>query len=148
MFLDAEVEFSNSQAVTATAISTNVCDTQVDRLVNLGGLQPAYLVLQCDTTATDSGDDATVTVELVGADNAALTTNPTVMASFGALALATLVGGTTLGIMAMPFYKTRRYFGVRYTVASGPLTAGAFSAFVTLQPQFNDLLPANNPTAR
>lgn len=148
MFLDIEAEFSNSQAITATAISTNVYDTQVDRLVNLGGLQPAYLVVQWDTTATDSGSDATVTIELVGADNAALTTNPTVMASLGAVPFASLIGGTTLGIIAMPFYKTRRYFGVRYTVASGPLTAGAVSAFITLQPQFWDTLPANNPIAR
>lgn len=148
MFIDKQIEFSDSQAVTSTAISTNVYDTQVSQLVNLGGLQPAYLVVQCDTTATDSGSDATVTIELVGADNEALTTNATVMASSGAIAFASLIGGTTLWLSALPFYKTRRYFGVRYTVGSGPLTGGAFSAFVTLHPQFWDTLPANNPIAR
>lgn len=148
MWVDKQVEFADSQAVTSTAISTNVYDTQVSQLVNIGGIQGAFLVVQCDTTATDSGSDATLTVTLESADDAALSTNATVMASSGAIAFASLVGGATLWVIPLPFYQSRRYIGVRWIVASGPLTAGAFSAFITVNPQFWTTLPANNPIAR
>ncbi|WP_409287523.1 Bbp16 family capsid cement protein [Pseudomonas guariconensis] len=136
MYVDKQAEFSDSQAVTATAISTNVYDlyprgnavnTNVTRDIGVG--EDVYLVVQCDTTATAAGA-ATVTVTLESSSTADLATAPTVHFASAALALANLTGGTTLLAIKLPAGSYNRYVGVRYTVGTGPLTAGAFSAFL------------------
>jgi hypothetical protein len=35
----------------------------------------------------------------------------------------------------LPFGAYKDYVGVRYTVANGPLTAGKFNAYITLDPR-------------
>lgn len=136
MYVDKQAEFSDSQAVTGTAISTNVYDlyprgnavnTNVTRDIGVG--EDIYLVVQCDTTATAAGA-ATVNVSLESSSTADLATTPTVHFVSATLALANLVGGTTLLAIKLPAGQYNRYVGVRYTVATGPLTAGAFSAFL------------------
>lgn len=135
MILDAHNEFSNSQAVTATAISTNVLDTGTNEnpVKNLGGPEPIYLVLQVDTTFAAAGA-ATLAATLESSPNANLSAS-TVHFSTGDLALAKLSGGTTLVVVALPAGDYARYLGVRYTVGTGPMTAGAVSAFLTRDPQ-------------
>lgn len=136
MYVDKQAEFSDSQAVTATAISTNQYDTHprgngtVTNLTrDIGVGEDVYLVIQCDTTATAAGA-ATLTVSLESAADAGLTTTPTVHFTTGALPLANLTGGRTLAAIKLPAGDYQRYIGVRYTVGTGPLTAGAFSAFL------------------
>jgi hypothetical protein len=135
MIIDAFNEFSAAQAVTSTAISTNVIDlgpTQGTQTRNLGIGEDIWLVVQTKVAATDSGSDATLAVTLESADNEALSTNATVHHSTGALAFAAFsVAGTTVTAVRLPSASYRRYLGVRYTVASGPLTAGQFDAFLT-----------------
>jgi hypothetical protein len=145
MILDSQFELSDAQAVTATAISANVYDLFSVRAggagaadispnvrMDVGDAEDLYLVVATVTAATDTGSDATLTVTLESADDAALTTNAQVHFSTGALAFATFSpAGTGLVKTRLPKGLYRRYLGVRYTVASGPLTAGAFDAFVT-----------------
>lgn len=143
MILDSQNEFSDAQAVTATAISTNVYDLfstlagggasiSPNARIDVGDADELYLVVSTNTAATDTGSDATLTVTLESADDAALTTNAIVHFSSGALAFATFSPqGTQLVKIRLPKGLYRRYLGVRYTVASGPLTAGAFDAFLT-----------------
>lgn len=137
MILDKQLEFSDGQAVTSTAIGTNVVDlgaTPTLRDIGAGG--PIWLVVQTRTLATDSGSDATLTVTLESAENEALSTNPVVHFSTGALAFGTFSpAGTTLVKVALPLADYKRYLGVRFTVASGPLTGGNFDAFLTRDPQ-------------
>ncbi len=71
-----------------------------------------------------------MTVSLESSSTADLATTPTVHFVSATLALANLVGGTTLLAIKLPAGQYNRYVGVRYTVATGPLTAGAFSAFL------------------
>jgi len=141
MLIDTQNELSDAQAVTATAISSNVIDLFA---VTVGGQasgfspnaridigDEAYLVVQTVTAATDTGSDATLTITLESADDAALTTNAQVHFSSGALAFATFSpAGSQLVKIRLPKALYRRYLGVRYTVASGPLTAGNFDAFI------------------
>jgi hypothetical protein len=134
MIIDSQNEFSVEQAVTATAISTNVYDNNSESVANVGqalGVDgDIYLVVQCDETAT-AGGAATLTVTLESAENAALSTNPVVHFSTGALALAALEAGQRLVAVKLPqAFDYKRYMGIRYTVATGPLTAGKFSAFL------------------
>lgn len=142
MYVDKQAEFSDSQAVTATAISTNVMDLYAGTgtsavnnvLRDIGTGQDVYLVVQVDTTATAAGA-ATVTVTLESDSVVGLSTSPTVHFTSVAFALAAMTAGANLVVIKLPAGSYERYLGVRYTVATGPLTAGAFSAFLTTDAQ-------------
>lgn len=130
-YLDAENEFSDAQAVTSTAISENVIDLGL-AASDIGAGEPIYLVVLTQTAATDTGSDATLTVTLESDSTADLATSATTHFSTGAMAFADFSpAGTVLAAVALPIDEYERYLGVRYTVASGPLTAGNFDAFLT-----------------
>lgn len=133
MFVDYQNQFSDAQAVTSTAISTNVLDLgATPTLRDIGNGEPIYLVILTQTTCTDTSSDATVTFTLESDSTADLATSATVHYSTGAKAFATYAtAGTVVAVVALPYGSYERYLGVRYTVASGPLTAGAFDAFLT-----------------
>ena len=143
-YVDQQIEFSDSQAVTATAISTNVydlftmstgasaTDLSPNTRINVGSGEDIYLVVNTAVTATDTSSDATLIVTFETADNEALSTNAQVVATSGTLAFeAFATAGTNLLKIKLPSFAYRRYIGIRYTVASGPLTAGAFDAFIS-----------------
>lgn len=149
MYVDTQLELSNSQAVTSTAISENVIDilttgaaaatlgtyTVGNTLLDLGQAnKDLYLVVQTAVACTDTGSDATLTITLESDDNAGLASATTHYSS-GALAFASFAtAGTRLVTICLPHGQYQRYVGLRYTVASGPLTAGAFDAFITTDP--------------
>jgi hypothetical protein len=150
-YVDTQLEFSDSQAVTSTAISTNVIDTSV--MTGVGGTtlgtisaansthdlgqtnEPLYLVVQTAVLCTDTSSDATLTITLESDTAAALNSANVVHFSTGAMAFATYAtAGTRVVTIALPQAAYKRYVGLRYTVASGPLTAGAFDAYLTTDP--------------
>lgn len=152
MIIDAFNEFSDGQAVTSTAISTNVIDINSTTIGNtvrdIGTGEDVYLVVQTSVAATDSGSDATLTVSLESDSTANLATSATVHYSTGALAFAAFSpAGTVLACVRLPSGLYERYLGVRYTVASGPLTAGNFDAFLTKDPQKFRAYADNQPIA-
>lgn len=146
MYVDTQLEFSDAQAVTATAISTNVydlfsgstgassSDLSPNTRIDIGVGEEVYLIVNTQTTATDVGSDATLIVTFETADDVTLTTNAQVVYATGTLAFAAFAtAGTNLVKIKLPLFPYRRYIGVRYTVASGPLTAGNFDAFMTYE---------------
>ena len=140
MIIDKELEFSDGQAVTASAISTNVVDTgAAPTLKDIGQGLPLYLVIQVDDTALAAGA-ATVDFSIESDSTADLATSATVHTTSGAIGKATLVAGYQFAL-ALPISDYERYVGVRYTVATGPLTAGEFSAFLTTDVQKNVIYP-------
>lgn len=148
MILDKHNEFSDAQAVTATAISDNVIDLGDDSTTQQVGAGGLFLVIQTQTTCTDSGSDATVTFALLSDSTADLATSATTHYSTAALAFAAYAtAGTVIACVELPYGDYERYVGVKYTVASGPLTAGKFDAFFTREPQQWRAMVANNPTA-
>lgn len=142
MIMDKFLEFSDAQAVTATAISANVVDlyplgnnTVTNLTRDIGTGEDLYLVVNTLTAATDTGSDATLTITLESDDNTSLS-SPTVHYSTAALAFAAFSpAGTNLVKIKLPSGNYERYLGVRYTVASGPLTAGTFDAFIVKEAQ-------------
>lgn len=131
MYLDRELEFSDSQVVTVTAASTDLIDLQdADRQVGEG--EPIYLVIQVDVTATAAGA-ATVDFQLE-TDDAVGFPSATILFSTGATAIAGLTAGTTVAVVAVP-HNSEQFLRLRYVVATGPLTAGSFSAFLTKDAQ-------------
>ena len=135
--LDKQNEFSDSQAITATAISTNVVDTlpgiRAGLTANLGGIEAAFVVIEVDTTFT-AGGAATLNVSLESDSTANLATSPTVHFQSGPVALANLAAKAKVAVIPLPSGAYERYLGLRYTVGTGPMTAGAISAYITRDP--------------
>jgi hypothetical protein len=149
MYLDQQTEFASAQAVTASAISQNVLDlfaasgggTNLSQNArqDIGAGESPHLLVRTLTAATDVGNDATLTVTLEHADDAALSVNATPVWSSGPIPFASFSpAGSTLVAARLPNANYRRYLGVRFTVLNGPLTGGTFSAALV-----NDL-QANN----
>lgn len=151
-FIDTMNEFSDAQAITSTAISTNVydlfsvrkggsstaADISPNTRIDLGpGDVELWVVVTVNTTFT-TGTSAVLTVTFETADDAGLTTNATVIAtSASAITAANLTQGTQLIALSIPSALYRRYIGIRYTVGVGTFTAGAVDAYLTPSPQVN-----------
>lgn len=139
MHIDARAEFSDSQVVTATAISTNVMARDGNGLSpnatqNLGAPAISYLVITTGAAVTAAGG-ATVTFSLESATDAGLTASPVVHYSTGAIPKASMPAGAVVAVVPLPFADYKDFIGVRYTVATGPLLTGDFNAFLCLDPQ-------------
>lgn len=122
MYIDKALQVSNEQAVTASAASSDVID--FGQANPDAGMADLYAVITTDEAAAASGS-ATVTFSVQdSSDNSTFAD----VAATAAIAKATLVAGYQHVIPLPP--KLRRYCRVYYTVGTGPLTAGKFSAQV------------------
>lgn len=134
MIIDKALQVSNAQAVTSTAASTDVIDFgQVNP--NSGMSDQLTMAITVDTSAAASGS-ATVTFAVQdSADNSTFAD----IVSTAAIGKAALVAGYQVLIPMPP--QHRRYVRVNYTVATGPLTEGKFSAQVVTGVQANRAYP-------
>lgn len=138
MILDKLLMFSEAQAVTATAASSDVIDLgPIDgtrRDIGVG--YPLEFWAMVNTAAAAAGA-ATVNVQLqTSPDNSAWTT----IYDSGALALATLAAGKRVVSAKVP-QGVLRYLRVNYSVATGPLTAGSFTSGINLDVDANTHYP-------
>lgn len=156
MYVDSQLELSDAQAVTSTAISANVIDLLTtgaaasataigpNATINIGIGCPLWLVVQTRTACTDVGSDATLQVTLESDTAVGLASAPVVHLNTGALAFAAFsAAGTRVLVAPLPSGSYKRYLGLRFTVASGPLTAGTFDAFLTTDPSVNTIYKGN-----
>jgi len=121
MIIDKALQVSNEQAVTASAASTDAIDFgQVTP--DLGLSDRANMVITVDASATAAGA-ATVTFSVQDSADGSAFADVAVTAAIGK---ASLTAGKQI-IIPMPT-SLRRYCRVYYSVATGPLTAGKFSA--------------------
>lgn len=129
MITDQFLKVSAAQAVTATAVSTDKVDLSVAR--DIGEGEDLYMNFSVDTSFTAAGA-ATMEMQVVVADDAALSTNVTVVGTTGAIAKTALVAGANFAARINPQIASlgRRYFGANYVVSTGPMTAGAITANV------------------
>jgi hypothetical protein len=159
VYIDQQLELSDSQAVTATAVSSNTIDLlalnagagaqagaqNTDRL----DAAPLYVVVQTAVAATDVSSDATLTLTLETSANSDLS-SPTVIAASRAIPFAEFSpAGSMVWIMPLPpSTRWQRYIGLRYSIANGPLTAGAFDAVLTTTIQKNKVYKTTTPIAQ
>lgn len=138
MQTDRELTFSDGQAITATANSTDVISLDGYSLGRSDTNLRIYV--QVDEAFT-AGGAATLTVAVVQADNQALTTNAETLYTSGAKALATLVKDGKKFFIEIGLPKTtKKYLGLTYTVGTGPMTAGKLTAGLVdlVPPALND----------
>ncbi len=135
MIKDAENEFSADQAITATARSTNHIDLGASGTPpggaqaltrDIGQGKPIPILCEVVEAFTAAGA-ATLTVDAETDDNTGFSSAKNVWSS-GAIAKATLVVGYQFLIYYVPRSTDERYFGLNYTVATGPFTAGKINA--------------------
>lgn len=133
--------FSEDQAVTATAASTNSIDTQAmgtpagnaGALVFDLGLSEIPILVQV-TEAFATLTSLTVTVEM---DDNSSFSSATTIATTPAVPAATLVAGYRFPAftVTIPEGATERYFRLKYTVAGSDATAGKiFAGVVAARP--------------
>lgn len=135
MILDKQNIMSEAQAITATAVSTNVIDlgaTGTDQG------EPVNLLLQVNEAFTAAGA-GTLTITLETDDNESFS-SATVLLSTGAIPKATLALGYQAAISFLPA-NVERYIRLNYTVATGPMTAGKITAAIVLGRQTNRVFP-------
>lgn len=142
MIFSAEQLFSDDQAVTATAVSTNVIDTGVRgtpfdaaAAVNgdIGKGNPIQFLVQ---VTEDFATLTSLTITLETSENADLSSS-TVLYSSGAVGVATLLQGYQIPVQYIPNGATGRYIGLRYTVGGSNATAGMITAGITFGNQTN-----------
>lgn len=131
MIIDHELEMSRAQVVTGTAASSDTID-----LSKCGNAEnePLELVIQVDEAATAAGD-ATVTFALQTDDDVAFGTACTLWTS-PAIGKAALTLNSVVHMGKLP-RGAKRYLRMYYTVATGPLLKGKFSAFLVNGVQLN-----------
>lgn len=135
MMLDKQTTMSDEQAVTATAVSTNVYDLGVG-LGNLGAGQPVYFEA---SVAEDFAGLTSLTIDVIASDSADMAT-PTVINSSGAVTLANLKSGYRFA-GAVGMHTLKRYIAFKYTVG-GVGTGGTINANFALDLNAHESYPS------
>lgn len=137
MIVDNSQIFSDHQAITATAASTNILDLGAsprpkgwvaDYVRDKGEGKPIPIAVQ---VTQDFNTLTSLTVSLEMSDTEAFTVATTV-ASTGAIPLADLKAGKALpALQRLPLGITQRYIRLKYTVAgTSPTTGKVFAGVV------------------
>lgn len=125
MILDAHNLFSDAQALTAAAASTNLIDLGPTTR-DIGTGKPLYVVLNVDVALTDAGSDSTVVVTIEQDTTAAFSSATAVQTLFTIAATAAI--GTQYIATIAPGVVTEEFIRLYYTPANGNLTTGSVTA--------------------
>jgi gamma-glutamyl phosphate reductase len=140
MLLSNESLFSDDQAITATAVSTNVYDLGVRQapyggnalIGDVGKGTPVPVLIQ---VTEDFNNATSVTVALEVSANANMSSATVVNSE--TILLADLKAGKQTFMQYLPNGLTGRYLAVRYTVAGTAPSAGKFTAGISMGNQTN-----------
>ena len=136
MILSQRSLLSENQAVTATAVSTDILDLgltgtpPLNTLAITRDLGPGEAIPILTQVTADFATLTSLTVTLETSANDDLST-PTVLISSGAIPVADLVAGAhLLPVRVFPDGALLRYIGFRYTVTGSNATAGTVTAAI------------------
>lgn len=131
MFLDAQLEFSDAQAVTSSAVGTNVIDLSADR--SIGNGEPLGVLFVVDVAADQTSSDEDYTFDLEYASNAGQSTGRQLIGrrvfesgtpDAPAQNADLLVVGFQFVIVLPPtrLSESEQYLGIRYVTAGSSPT--------------------------
>lgn len=142
MILDAQQNYSNAQALTATADSTNYIDHGADR--NLGIGDPVLVELVLDVAASDANGNETYTAILETDDNTSFSSatqvGPTVTITRGDAA------GTRYFIPLPPDTSLERYTQLAFTLGGTDPTVTVTAHLKQFNEVQNDVIYPNGYT--
>lgn len=145
MLIDTQTKFSDLQALTATAISTNVLDlrnaatpTLVDEGIN--NAPEAWLHVIAISAAAGGDAAKTLTITFESATDAGLSSGNVAHFTSAAILGSAILAGTVLVRVPLPSADYRRFIGMRYTVSAG-FTAFNITAFINVGTQRNVIYP-------
>ena len=125
MIRDKQLILSNAQAVTASAASENIID-----LTKAGdALAGAELYLEILVNTLVTADGAATVTFAIQTDTVDTFASAVTLLATAAIGKASLVAGKEVLKVKLPI-GLLQYLRVYYTVATGPLTAGKFDAFL------------------
>ena len=125
MLIDKQLVFSDDQAITASAASTNVIDLGEAR--DIGNGEELFLYIQVTETLDDVGDNSTITPKLETYDNEAFG-SATTLRTYEAITANKAAGSEYFYRLEPASYE--RYIRLYYTVANGDLSAGKLTATI------------------
>jgi hypothetical protein len=128
MILDQQNMFSDAQAITASANSSNVIDTLPGGQNTKSGIGDGQDISLFAQVGTAFATLTSLTVQLVSADDSGLSTNAIVHYDSGAIPVASLTANTRIVGLDVPFGKYRRYVGLKYVVTGTNASAGTITA--------------------
>lgn len=131
MLFSKDELFSDDQAITATAVSTNVIDLGDKDDVFSNGKPVPILIQVTETFAT-----LTSLQVAVQADDDEAFGSATTVVTTAAIAAATLVAGYKFVVNYVP-RVSERYLRLSYTVAGSDATAGKITAGIIMADQTN-----------
>lgn len=154
MLIDSKELFSDEQAVTSDAVSTNVIDLlsvsgainagdtggpSANTTINIGAGKTLYLYALVTTAFDSAGGTTSLTTSLESDDNTSLT-SATVHWTGADTEEATLVAGYWIAKgIPIPPGAYQRYLGLRYNVgAEENFTAGKVTAWLSDTPYSDD----------
>lgn len=123
MIQDAQNQFSNAQAVTAAAASSNILDLGIAR--NLGVGENLFLIVDVIVAMTDTNSNSALRVDVETCSSSAFGTNA-VAQTFTIPALSAI--GYQAVQRIQPGAVNERYVRLKYTPTTDNLTAGSFSS--------------------
>jgi hypothetical protein len=151
MMFDVQNLFSDDQDLSQDA-ATYLSDKSIDLRANgtpvvggplsvlVGNGEPIELFCQVTEAFTSAGGNATLVVNLVHADDAALTSNLAILATAATItadaAGANAPAGFRIGLpRVLPTSITKRYLGLQYVIAVAATTAGKITAGLVIDRQ-------------
>lgn len=124
MLVDKLLLFSEAQALTASAASTNSLDMSAARDIGIG--EDLYVFLNVDVALTDSGSNSTVTVALEGDSTSTFT--PDGSQELFIIPAVAAAGSQYFAKISPDFAAQYRYLRLKYTMNNGDLTTGTVTA--------------------
>lgn len=126
MYVDAQLLFSDAQAVTSAAGSTNTIDLGAVRNVGVG--ENLYVVVCVDVAMTDASSNSTLQVDLEGDSTTSFT--PDGLQELFIIPAVTAAGQVFIARVSPDFASNYQYLRLKYTPANGDLSTGSFTAFL------------------
>lgn len=111
MILDKQLQLSDSQALTATAVATNVIDLGAARDVFAG--EPMCIIMNVEVAADFTSANETYAFGIETDDNAGLSSATVLSTVTLAASVLTL---KSVHILPIPVATMERYLGLRYTL--------------------------------